>query len=228
MQIELNKPYSNKEIAEGLFHIKPTSFSNKKKMYLEHLALYYDYEIQGRKIVLRRILKPFQTKMQQRSKVKQNNENIYRDLTHKIIAYKPLNSGSNIAREIDQSPMKPIVSHKESTIVNYVRPILKMDFQSVSKKWCRVDYETNNYEPLEEEQVHYLINLFKDNDLSQTILDVTASYKSGNISKTEFREKVGVVAEKTYDKIMKKFKDKWGFRPQKVSEWKEKEGVKFG
>lgn len=225
--IELNKPYSNKQIAQELFHIKSTSFSNKKKMYLEHLALYYRFDIEGRKIILREQLKPFETLMQKRQSKKQNNENIYRDLTHKIIAYKPLNSGSNIAREIDQSPMKPIESHKESTIVNYVRPILRTDFQSVSKKWCKINYETNTYEPLEEEQIHYLIELFKDKDLSQTILDVTASYKSGNISKIEFREKVSVAAEKTYDKIMQVFKKKYGFRPQKVSKWEEKR-VNFG
>ena len=151
--IELNKPYSNKQIAQELFHIKPTSFSNKKKMYLEHLASYYKFDIEGRKIILREQLKPFETLMQKRQSKKQDNENIYRDLTHKIIAYKPLNSGSNIAREIDQSPMKPIESHKESTIVNYVRPILRTDFQSVSKKWCKINYETNTYEPLEEEQI---------------------------------------------------------------------------
>ena len=63
--------------------------------------------------------------------------------------------------------------------------------------------------------------------MSQTILDVTASYKSGNISKIEFREKVSVAAEKTYDKIMQVFKKKYGFRPQKVSKWEEKR-VNFG
>jgi len=97
----------------------------------------------------------------------------------------------------------------------------------VSKKWCKINYETNTYEPLEEEQIRYLIELFKDKDLSQTILDVTASYKSGNISKIEFREKVSVAAEKTYDKIMQVFKKKYGFRPQKVSKWEEKR-VNFG
>lgn len=225
--IELNKPYSNKQIAQELFHIKPTSFSNKKKMYLEHLALYYDYEIDGRKIILKREIKPFQTKMQQRNKVKEQNTAIYRVWTHNIIAQKPLNSGSNIAREIDQSPMKPIKSHKESTIVNYIRPILRMDFQTVSKKWCRVCYDDNTYEPLNKEEVEYLIELFRDKDMSETIMDVTASYKNGDISKEEFKKKVGDVAEKTYDKVMNLFKKKYGFKPYKVPKWKEKD-VNFG
>ena len=227
MSIELNKPYSQKQIAEDLFHVKSTSFSNKKQMYLDHLGQYYDYEIQGRKYILKKQLKPFETIMQRRENKKQMNEAVYKDITHRIIAYKPLNSGSNIAREIDQSPMKPIANHKEGTIVNYVRPILKNDFQQESKKWCSVDYQTNTYIPLTEEQVKFLMELFKDKELSQDILDVTASYKSGNINKIQFREKVGAAAEKTYDKIMEVFKGKYGFRPYKVPKWREK-GVQFG
>ena len=225
--LQLNVPYSNKVIAEQLFNVKPNSFSAKKSIYLEHLKEYYRFDIEGRKIILREQLKPFETLMQKRQSKKQNNENIYRDLTHKIIAYKPLNSGSNIAREIDQSPMKPIKSHKESTIVNYIRPILKMDFQTVSKKWCRVCYDDNTYEPLNKEEVEYLIELFRDKDMSETIMDVTASYKNGDISKEEFKKKVGDVAEKTYDKVMNLFKKKYGFKPYKVPKWKEKD-VNFG
>ena len=65
--------------------------------------------------------------MQVRSQTKEKQTQVYRDLTHKIIFHKPLNSGSNIAREIDQSPMKPIINHKQSTIENYIRVILKED-----------------------------------------------------------------------------------------------------
>lgn len=225
--LQLNVPYSNKVVAEQLFKIKPNTFSARKEIYLQHLKEYYRFDMQGKKIVLREQLKPFETMMQKREGRKQMNEAVYKDITHKIIAYKPLNSGSNIAREIDQSPMKPIASHKEGTIVNYVRPILKSDFQQESKKWCSVDYQTNTYIPLTEEQVRFLMELFKDKELSQDILDVTASYKSGNISKFEFREKVGAAAEKTYDKIMEMFKKKYGFRPYKVPKWREK-GVQFG
>jgi len=32
-------------------------------MYLEHLALYYKFDIEGRKIILREQLKPFETLM---------------------------------------------------------------------------------------------------------------------------------------------------------------------
>lgn len=225
--IELDKLYSPKEIAQELFKISPKTFSNKRQEYLDYLGQYYEYELVNRKIRLIKQIKPFQTKMQRRQKKKEQNVQIYRDLTHKIIFYKPLNSGSNIAREIDQSKNKPIKNHKESTIVSYIRPILKEDFEPTDKVWCQVDYGINKYDPLTEEQLAYLMELFRSKDLSQQILDITADYKCGNISKQEFQTKVGNASELTYDKIMDMFKRKYGFRPYKVPNW-HKKGLKFG
>lgn len=221
--VELNVPYTNKFIAEQLFHIKASTFNNKKQKYLQHLRQYYEYEItEKKKIVLRKELKPFETKMAVREGKKEQNKAIYRDLTHKIIFHKPLNSGSNIAREIDQSPMKPIENHKQSTIENYIRPILKEDFEVISKKWSRINYDTNEYEPLTQEQSMYLYQLFRSKDLSEEIMDITADYKAGNISKQEFTAKVGKISEFSYDKAIQDFKKKFGFRPFKASNWQEK------
>lgn len=218
----LNVAYSPKEIAEQLFHISAKTFSNKRQEYLDYLSQYYIYELQGRKIILKQEIKPFETRMKVRESKKEQNTAIYRDLTHKIIFHKPLNSGSNIAREIDQSPMKPIENHKQSTIENYIRPILKEDFEVISKKWSRINYETNEYEPLTHEQSMYLYQLFRSKDLSEEIMDITADYKAGNISKQEFTAKVGKVSEFSYDKAIQDFKKKFGFRPFKASNWQEK------
>lgn len=221
--IELNKPYTNKFIAEQLLNVKPNTFSAKKKKYLEYLKQYYDYEITNtNKIILRKELKPFKTKMQAREQVKANQTEIYREWTHKIIQFKPLNSGSNIAREIDQSPMKPIEKHEQRTIENYVRPILKEDFEVINKKWCKIDYSTNTYEPLTAEELQFLYSLFKSKELSKDIMEVTAQYKAGNISKQEFQARVGTAAEKTYDKIINEFKKKFKFRPIKAANWRER------
>ena len=71
------------------------------------------------------------------------------------------------------------------------------------------------------------MELFRSKDLSQQILDITADYKCRNISKQEFQTKVGNASELTYDKIMDMFKKKYGFRPYKVPNWRER-GLKFG
>ena len=175
-----------------------------------------------KKIILKKELKPFETRMQSRESLKEEQTEIYREWTHKIIQMKPLNSGSNIARDIDQSPMKPIERHKESTIVHYVRPILKEDFTVISKAWCKINYETNEYEPLESDQLKFLYDLFHSKELSESILEITAEYKAGNIGKQEFQARVGNESEKTYDRVMAEFKKKYGFRPIKASNWREK------
>ena len=82
--------------------------------------------------------------MQTRKQTKENNVSVYRGLTHKIVEKKPLNSGSNIAREIYGSSFSPF-DHAEGTIVNYVREILKEDFEVIDRQWCKIDYSTNTY-----------------------------------------------------------------------------------
>ena len=178
--------------------------------------------MQGRKFVLKKELKPFQTRMQVRKRTVENNNQVYRDLTHKIISYKPLNSGANIAREIYDNPLKPPFNHEESTIVKYVRGILKEDFEVMDKQWCRINYETNTYQPLSFEEKCFLIELFKESDLSKKIMDITADFKCGNISRKEFQEQVGFVAQSKYNRVMDAFKGKFGFRPYKVPNWREK------
>lgn len=106
--------------------------------------------------------------------------------------------------------------------MSYIRPILKEDFEATERVWSFVDYSDNRYEPLNEEELSYLMSLFKSRDLSQQILDITADYKCGNISKQEFQAKVGNASELTYDKIMEIFKKKYGFKPYKVPNWHEK------
>ena len=219
--LELNVPYNASVIAQQLFKVSPKTFSNQRKKYLSYLSQFYDFQMQGRKFVLKKELKPFQTRMQVRKRTVESNNQVYRDLTHKIISYKPLNSGSNIAREIHDNPFKPF-DHEEGTIARYVRGILKEDFEVMDKQWCKINYSINKYEPLTFEQRCFLIELFKESDLSKKIMDITADFKCGNISRKEFQEQVGFVAQSKYNRVMDAFKGRFGFRPYKVPNWREK------
>lgn len=223
MQIELNKKYSNKFIAENLFKVKAGTFANHKQKYLQHLSLYYEYQITDtKKIILKRQLQPFETLMDVREKTKDKQTQVYRDLTHKIIDVKPLNSGSNIAREIYDSPLKPYKYHQEKTIANYIRPVLKEDFKVISKKWCRIDYGDHDYVALTQEQLNFLESVFFDVEIDGQLLEVAADRECGNIGDDEYKERVGELVGTKYNKAMKSFQRKFGFRPYKVSNWKEK------
>lgn len=234
-KVELNVLYSSKFIAQQLFHVTPNTFSKSRKDYLQHLKEYYLFEEKGKKIILLKQLKPFETRMQKRQETTKVKEEEYREATHKVIAEQPLNTGSNIARIMCNNVLSPAFhyKHTEDTAARYVRCSLKEDFVKKMSRWCSIDYNTNEYIPLKNEEFDYLMQLFRgqiDNDkeskiLSQEIMDIIADADAGNISKAEMKEKTADTAWKLYNLRMEQFKKKFGFRPYKTPYWVEKEKV---
>lgn len=235
MNIQLNVLYSGPEIAQNLFHVKAATFRSKRKEYLKYLSQYYLFEERGKKIILLKQLKPFETRMQKRQETTKIKEEEYREATHKVIAEQPLNTGSNIARIMCNNVLSPAFhyKHTEDTAARYVRCSLKEDFIKKMSRWCSIDYNTNEYIPLKNEEFDYLMQLFRgqiDNDkeskiLSQEIMDIIADADAGNISKAEMKEKTADTAWKLYNLRMEQFKKKFGFRPYKTPYWVEKEQV---
>lgn len=232
--IELNVLYSSKFIAEELFHVTPNTFSKNRKEYLQHLSEFYVYEERGKKIILLQELKPFETRLKKKKDNQIKKEEQYREATHKVILEQPLNTGSNIARIMCHNVLSPAYhyNHTEDTAARYVRPILKEDFVKKMSRWCIMDYSTNQYIPLQGEQLDYLMKLFRgqsDNSeekiLNQEIMDIIADADAGNISKAEMKEKTVDTAWKLYNLRMEQFKKKFGFRPYKTPYWVEKEAV---
>lgn len=234
-KIQLNTPYSSKVIAQQLFHVTPNTFSKNRKKYLQHLNEYYLFVEQGKKIVLLKELKPFETRMQKRQDNTKIKEEKYREATHKVIAEQPLNTGSNIARIMCNNVLSPAYQYKhtQDTAARYVRNSLKEDFVKKMSRWCSIDYSTNQYIPLESQQLDYLMQLFRgqvDNCkegriLSQEIMDIIADADAGNISKAEMKEKTADTAWKLYNLRMEQFKKKFGFRPYKTPYWVDKREV---
>lgn len=237
-QLQLNVLYSGPEIAQKLFHVKATTFRNKRKEYLEHLKQYYIFEERGKKIILLKELKPFETRMEKRQDSTRIKEEEYRQATHKIIADQPLNTGKNIARIMNFNVLSPAkkYNHTEETAAGYIRPVLKEDFIKKMSRWCSIDYGTNQYVPLQDEQFDYLMKLFRGEvdtcregkKLSQEIMDIIADADAGNISKKEMKEKTADTAWKLYNLRMEQFKKKFGFRPYKTPYWIEKGEEKIG
>lgn len=234
-KIQLNVPYTSKFIAQELFQVTPNTFSKNRKEYLQHLKQYYMFYEQGKKIILLKELKPFETRMKKRKDNQIKKEQQYREATHKVISEQPLNTGSNIARIMCNNVLSPAYQYKhtEDTAARYVRHSLKEDFIKKMSRWCSIDYATNQYIPLEPEQLDYLMKLFRgqidssnqSKILSQEIMDIIADADAGNISKAEMKEKTVDAAWKLYDLRMKEFKKKFGFRPYKTPYWVEKEKV---
>jgi len=101
--------------------------------------------------------------MQKRQETTKIKEEEYREATHKVIAEQPLNTGSNIARIMCNNVLSPAFhyKHTEDTAARYVRCSLKEDFVKKMSRWCSIDYNTNEYIPLKNEEFDYLMQLFR-------------------------------------------------------------------
>lgn len=77
--------------------------------------------------------------MPRKNKTKEISK-FYEDEAKHIIKYKPRNTSTNIAREINDMNNK--YNHKVETIAKYIRPFVKENYIIDEKEWC---YSTNEY-----------------------------------------------------------------------------------
>ena len=155
-----------------------------------------------------------------KGKAKEIND-FYEKETDRIVERNPWNTGSNIAREIVSTKNK--YDHAEGTAANYVRPILKNNYNvSLEKEWRKPNYEMFMYEALSEEELNYLKEMFnkymgkKDADLANII----AAQEAGYCTKEEAFDTV----KGWYNGAMDAFVEKYGYRPIKVGKYEKNLG----
>ena len=133
------------------------AWENRREELLEYFKKFFDYEItmQGKKLlfIIKEIYESY-VPLPRKTKVKEIEE-FYREETEHIIKYKPLNTGSNVAREIVDVDNR--FNHKEDTAARYVRPVLKEGYKISDKKiWCEPNYLHHTYVPITPEQLEFL------------------------------------------------------------------------
>lgn len=219
--IELNKEYSTTELREVL-SIKKSSWDRYREEILEYMKSFfkYKYNYVGNKVVYV-LFEQYQEWIPYKRKDVEKQKAYYIEKTDQIISVQPRNTGSNIARIIDRGNMN-IYYHKESTIGNYVRPILKSKYcaEKENRAWCQFDNETLTYIPLDQDQLDYLYSYFKLDEKS--VFDVIADYRAGTITQEELGFEIEMMNRCPYDYAMSKFMEKYGFRPIRVPLWKNK------
>lgn len=219
--IELNKEYSTLELREVL-NIKKSSWDRHREEILDYMKSFFNYKQSyiGNKVIYV-IFEQYQDWVPYKKRDVEKQKAYYTEKTDQIISIQPRNTGSNIARIIDKNNMN-IYNHKESTIGNYVRPILNLRYYAAkeSRTWCEYDKETLTYIPLDKEQLEYLYSYFKVDD--KAIFDIVADYRAGTITQEELGFEIEMLNRCPYDYAVNKFMDKYGFRPIKVPLWKDK------
>lgn len=101
---------------------------NSKAAVLEYLKLFFDYKIQmrGRRYIF--VIKAQHSEYESmlgKNKAEQIQA-FYTKKTDKILDYKPRSTGTNTAREIEQTDNK--YNHATGTMENYIRPYLKANY----------------------------------------------------------------------------------------------------
>lgn len=213
--------YSTSELKKAL-SISKNMWEKYKDDILEYMKSFFDYEIYSKGSKVCYLLKEqYQEWIPYKRKDIEKQKAYYTEKTDQIISIQPRNTGSNIARIIDKNNLN-IYNHKEGTIGNYIRPILKSKYISCKENrvWCEFNDETLVYTPLSQEQLDYLYSYFKVND--KAVFDLIADYRAGTINEEEMGFEISMMHNCPYDYAVNKFIDKYGFRPIRVPLWENK------
>lgn len=213
------KTYLFKEEFCALLNIPKNQSERKLNELLEWLKFFFNYDfIKGKGtphiITIKEQYAEYEP-LPRKTKVPEIKA-FYEAETDHILQYKPLNTGANVAREIEAKNNK--YNHKDGTIANYIRPYIKARYEVNDKVWCKVNYDLYCYEPIDEQELKYLNSLFNKYLSSNTTADIISEVEAGYINKEEGYNKL----KGHYNDAMKEFKDHYGFRPYKAGYLKNK------
>lgn len=210
--IEL-KEYNLTEFKKVL-HITKWQWEERKEELLQYLKLYFDYEIQlkGKSYCFKIKAQYSEYEPLPRKSKTKEIQAFYANEADHILTYKPRNTGTNIAREIEHCNNK--YEHATGTIANYIRPYLKKNYTVDNRQWCEIDYENFTYNPISDIQLKFLKDQFKKYLTSENIADAIADQEAGYTTKEEAYD----CLKGYYTDALNAFKDEYGFRPYKAGE----------
>ena len=191
---------------------------NSKAAVLEYLKLFFDYEIQmrGRSYIF--IIKVQYSEYESmfgKNKAEQIQA-FYIKKTDEILNYKSRSTGTNTAREIEQTDNK--YNHATGTMENYIRLYLKANYYVDDKQQCEINYQNCSYDVISEEQLKYLDKQFEKYLSSRKIANLIADKEAGYLTKEEFCLRL----DDRYLEALMQFKKKYGFRFYKAGELRER------
>ena len=213
--IEINKEYSSTEF-KAILKIGRKAWETKREEILEYLYNFFDYEVitkgRGKYYIIKEIYGEYEP--MPRKKKSEEIKKYYSEETEKIVANEPWNTGSNIARNIIKNK-KNKYEHSQGTIANYVRPIIKEEYDIVEKKWMRREEIYVNLTQEEEEYLQECFKTFYERN-GKTSAELCADLECGLITKIEFAKYLADQTFSQYTKAMDTFRMRFGFRPIKV------------
>lgn len=207
------KLYTLSELRNAL-NIPVRQWERRRDDLLEYFKLFFDYDY-----IFEGHAYTFNIKEQyceyepipRKTKFKEISD-FYAKETDSILAYKPRNTGANVAREICN--INNQYDHKPTTAANYIRPYIKKNYLIQDKEWCRIDYNNNTYNVISPEQLKFLKSLFEKYLSTSKVADAIGDFESGYASKEQAFDKLHT----GYNEAISDFKKRYGFRPYKAGE----------
>lgn len=138
----------------------------------------------------------------------------YYEKTKEEVSRQHWNTGSCIARNLINKKENKY-SHTEGTMANYIRPIIRNNFNEPNGKhqWMKIAEDRLSYLPLSEEEAGYLKQLFDAHNTNNQSAEIMGLYKAGYLTKREAQEKIFNITDYWYGSIMNEFREKFHFTP---------------
>lgn len=221
--IELNKPYTCKELALEL-GISYQTFRRNKIREEKHLRLFYDYNIikQGNSIIYT-FNEQYADFIPYKEYKKISQNNLFKTHIEKTIECDPRQTGSNIARIIIVDEEIKALNLKLSTVTIYVRDNLKEMLEKGlyikdDYRWCYLDKKADQYVLMSDSQVKELRSFFKEsyNALLEQQENILTERKEGTITREEANSLIGEMQYKNFVNGLQKYRDIYNVWPIKV------------
>lgn len=206
--VELNTPYSAKELCEKLFNISYNSFRKKdiKEKYLNKLSECYEWEKVKTKYVLTAKKKEWEKK--KKSDVIFNES--YLPMVVENIGDGKWTTGTGVAVEIFEKNNDYIVNtlgHAYSSTYNYTLRALKEDFTVCGKRYAKgywKGYYGEGPDFMTDEEIAAWNELKKSEyaNVGKKIIELTEDWMGKGYSSEEFKNKVGKIASESFANIL--------------------------
>lgn len=223
VEIELEKPYTSKEVAE-LLGVSYGTFRNSKQKYEEKLSEGYEWEIVKRKYIFHKKIGNVYNK-----KSEEIYNEVYLPKVIEVIERNPWNTGSGVTNEIWTEEVMNQVQHLMSTAYSYVCEVLGNEYNITGKKYAAcmgkgiyprfmTDEEINEWKALRSTCV-------KNN--SDKISELTEEWANGVIKASEYNKKIRTLTSGSYLEALKTWMEEKGFIPVMLKHYERKNEIEM-
>ena len=218
MEIELNKAYSTKEVAE-LLGVSYGTFRNDKEKYEERLAKAYKWKISKRKYIFTEQIGTLYS-----SRKEELYNEVYLPKVIESIAKNAWTTGAGVTNDIWTPDVMEQVQHLMSTAYGYVCSILGNEFDVTDKKYAACAGKGVYPRFMTDEEIEDWRKLKSDcaKNNGEKIMELTEQWVNGIIKTAEYNKSVKNLASGSFLEALTTWIETRGFIPVLLKHYERK------